>query len=85
MGLRSPLVHKAPSAMFRMTLDLELVNNTTNVDDRPMPNIETILLDVKRAQFFAQMDIKHAYIQVIIHTEDRHKHSFRGTDSPTLY
>ena len=50
-----------------------------------MPNMETILLDVQKAHFFAQMDMTNAYFQVSMHPEDRHKHNFRGADSHTLY
>ena len=79
------LVPKAPPAMYRMTVDLRPINNATVKDDRPMPNMETMLLDVQKAHFFAQMDMTHAYFQVSIHPEDRHKHTFRGADSHTMY
>ena len=38
------LVPKAPPAMFRMTVDLRPINNATVKDDRPMPNMDTMLL-----------------------------------------
>ena len=50
-----------------------------------MPNMKTMLLHVQKAHFFAQMDMTHAYFQVSMHPEDRHKHTFRGADSHTLY
>ena len=50
-----------------------------------MPNMSTMLLDVQKVHFFAQMDMTHAYFQVSIHPEDRHKHTFRGADSHALY
>ena len=65
------LVPKAPPAMYRMTVDLRPINNATVKDDRPMPNMYTMLLDGQKAHFFAQMDTTHAYFQVSIHPEDR--------------
>ena len=50
-----------------------------------MPNMETMLQDVQKAHFFAQMDMTHASFQVSIHPENRHKHTFRGAESHTLY
>ena len=70
--------------MYRMTVDLRPINNATIKDDRPMPNMETMLLDVQKAHFFAQMDMTHAHFQVSIHPEDRHKQTFRGADPHTV-
>ena len=64
--------------MFRMTVDLRPINNATIKEDRPMPNMDTMLFDVLKTNFLAQMDMKHAYFQVSIHPEDRHKHLQRS-------
>ena len=75
------LVPKVLPAMFRMIEDLLPINNITIKDDRSMPNMDTTLLDVQKAHFFAQMDMTHAYFQVSIHPEDRHpsaSRSYRG-------
>ena len=72
------LVPKAPLAMYRMTVDLRPINNATVKEDRPMPNMETMLLDVQKAHLFAQMEMTHAHFQVSIHTEEKHKHTFIG-------
>lgn len=84
-AVTSLLVPKAPQAMFRMTVDLSSINNSTVKDDRPTTNMKIMLLDEQKARFFASMDMSHAYFQVAIHPDDRHSHTFRSADSHTQY
>lgn len=60
--------------MLRMTVGLRLINKATVTDDMPMNNMETMLLDVQKAHFFASIDMAHAYVQVAIHPDDRQSH-----------
>ena len=79
------LVPKPPPAMWRMTIDLRPINHSTVKDTRPMPNMETMLLDVANDSFFGEADLVHAFFQVAIHEDDRHLHTFRGADAHSLY
>lgn len=79
------LVPKPPPDRYRMTIDLRPINLQTQKDTRPMPNMETMLLDVAGDHFFTNADLKHAYYQVAVEPTDRHLHTFRGADSHSLY
>ena len=68
--------------MYRMTVDLRPINNATAKDDRPLPYMETMLLEVQKAHFCAQIDMRHTYSQVSIHHKG--KHTCRGADSHTV-
>lgn len=55
--------------MFHMAVELRPINNAIIKYDRPMPNMGTVNLDLEKAQLVAQLEMAHAYFQVIIHPE----------------
>ena len=79
------LVPKPPPALWRMTIDLRPINHATVKDERPMPNMDTMLLDVAGSLYFGEADLVHAFFQVLLDLRDRHYHTFRGADSHSLH
>ena len=71
--------------MYRMTVDLRPINHATVKDERPMPNMDTMLLDVAGSIFFGEADLVHAFFQVLLDARDRHLHTFRGADAHSLH
>lgn len=68
-----------------MTIILMPINHAAEKDARPMPAMETILLNVAYKSFFDEADLLHASCQVAIHEEDSRLHTFRGAYSHSLH
>lgn len=61
---------------WRIVIDYRKLNEITENDKFPMPNIESILEKIGRAQYFTTLDLAKGFHQVLIKKEDRRKTAF---------
>ncbi len=64
------LVNK-PSGEKRICLDYRKVNKQLMADIHPLPNLEELVERVAGNQFYATLDLKAAYYQVMLDEESR--------------
>ncbi|XP_055390591.1 uncharacterized protein LOC129619374 [Condylostylus longicornis] len=61
---------------WRIVIDYRKLNEVTVDDKFPIPNIETILDKLDRAQYFTTLDIAKGFHQILVREEDRKKTAF---------
>lgn len=61
---------------FRLVIDYRKLNEVTIDDKYPLPNIDSILDKLGRAQYFSTIDLAKGYHQILINKEDRKKTAF---------
>lgn len=61
---------------FRIVIDYRKLNEVTVDDKFPLPNIDSILDKLGRAQYFSTIDLAKGYHQILIKEEDRKKTAF---------
>lgn len=61
---------------FRIVIDYRKLNEVTIDDKFPLPNIDSILDKLGRAQYFSTIDLAKGYHQILINNEDREKTAF---------
>ncbi len=64
------LVNK-PSGEKRMCLDYRKVNKQLTTDIHPLPNLEELVENMAGNQYYATLDMKEAYYQVLLDEESR--------------
>ncbi len=68
----SPIVLVSkPSGEKRMCLDYRKVNKQLNTDIHPLPNLEELVENMAGNQYYATLDMKDAYYQVLLDEESR--------------
>ena len=78
----SPLivVHKkmdnSGEKKYRIVIDYRKLNEVTLDDKFPIPNINSILDKLGRAQYFTTLDLAKGYHQILIREQDREKTAF---------
>ncbi len=71
-GWLSPIVLAIkPSGENRMYLDYRKVNKQLVKDINPLPNLEEVVEHVAGNQYYATLDLKYAYSQVMLDEESR--------------
>lgn len=78
------LVHKAPPAYFRVTIDLFPSNFATKREEWPT-NMENMLTQAAGSSSYGKADLVRGYCQTALDEEDAHIHTFGGADSNSLY
>lgn len=61
---------------YRIVIDYRKLNDVTVDDKFPLPNIDSILDKLGKAQYFSTIDLAKGYHQILIKKEDRHKTAF---------
>lgn len=61
---------------YRLVIDYRKLNEVTIDDKYPLPNIDSILDKLGRAQYFTTLDLAKGYHQILVKTEDREKTAF---------
>lgn len=61
---------------WRIVIDYRKLNENTIADKFPIPNIDTILDKVGRAQYFTTIDLAKGFHQILVREEDRKKTAF---------
>lgn len=61
---------------FRIVIDYRKLNEVTVDDKFPLPNIDSILDKLGRAQYFSTLDLAKGYHQILIKEQDREKTAF---------
>lgn len=61
---------------YRIVVDYRKLNEFTTDDKFPLPNIDSILDKLGKAQYFTTIDLAKGYHQILIKKEDRHKTAF---------
>ncbi|XP_037906165.1 uncharacterized protein DDB_G0289975-like [Hermetia illucens] len=61
---------------FRIVIDYRKLNEVTVDDKFPLPNIDSILDKLGRAQYFFTLDLAKGYHQILIKEQDREKTAF---------
>lgn len=61
---------------FRIVIDYRKLNEVTIDDKFPLPNIDSILDKLGRAQYFTTLDLAKGYHQILVKKEDREKTAF---------
>lgn len=61
---------------FRLVIDYRKLNDVTIDDKYPLPNIDSILDKLGRAQYFTTLDLAKGYHQILVKKEDRGKTAF---------
>lgn len=74
-----------PLTYFRVAIDFRLPNFAAKKDERPVPNMEAILLEAAGSRLFGEADLVHEYFQIPINPDATHIHLFRGEDALSLY
>lgn len=61
---------------YRIVIDYRKLNEVTIDDKYPLPNIDSILDKLGRAQYFTTLDLAKGYHQILVKEEDREKTAF---------
>lgn len=61
---------------WRIVIDYRNLNDNTIADKYPIPNIESILDKLGRAQYFSTIDLAKGFHQIAVKPEHRHKTAF---------
>ena len=61
---------------LRMCIDFRKVNSVTEKDSYPLPNIDSLFVELHKAKCFASLDLLMGYHQISIHESDRPKTAF---------
>lgn len=61
---------------WRIVIDYRKLNDVTISDKFPIPNIESILDKLGRAQYFTSLDLAKGFHQILVKNEDRKKTAF---------
>lgn len=61
---------------YRLVIDYRKLNEITVDDKYPLPNIDSILDKLGRAQYFTTLDLAKGYHQILVKEEDREKTAF---------
>lgn len=61
---------------YRIVVDYRKLNEVTIDDKFPLPNIDSILDKLGRAQYFTTLDLAKGYHQILIREQDREKTAF---------
>lgn len=61
---------------YRLVIDYRKLNEVTVDDKYPLPNIDSILDKLGRAQYFTTLDLAKGYHQIVVKEEDREKTAF---------
>lgn len=61
---------------YRIVVDYRKLNDVTIDDKYPLPNIDSILDKLGRAQYFTTIDLAKGYHQILIREQDREKTAF---------
>lgn len=61
---------------YRIVVDYRKLNEVTIDDKFPLPNIDSILDKLGRAQYFTTIDLAKGYHQILIEEQDREKTAF---------
>ncbi|GBP03435.1 Retrovirus-related Pol polyprotein from transposon 297 [Eumeta japonica] len=61
---------------YRLVVDYRKLNEITIDDKFPLPNIDSILDKLGRAQYFTTLDLAKGYHQILIREKDREKTAF---------
>ena len=64
-GWRTPLnIIMKPDKTIRITLDYKKLNNVTEKDAYPLPNISHLYLRLRNAKVFSEIDLASGYYQI---------------------
>ena len=80
------IVPKSGPEQFRLTVDLRPVNAQTDVIVWPMPNMDTVLSNVRKSTCFASLDFCHGFWQLPLASQSQECQSFicpDGVFTPT--
>ncbi|XP_055374910.1 uncharacterized protein MAL13P1.304-like [Condylostylus longicornis] len=61
---------------WRIVIDYRKLNEVTVDDKFPIPNIETILDQLRRTQYFTTLDLAKGFHQILVREEDKKKTAF---------
>lgn len=61
---------------YRLVVDYRKLNEITIDDKFPLPNIDSILDKLGRAQYFTTLDLAKGYHQILVREQDREKTAF---------
>lgn len=61
---------------YRVVVDFRLLNDVTEGDAFPLPNINELLDSLGKSQYFTTIDLEQSYHQVKVKKEDREKTAF---------
>ena len=71
-----PLVLKKPDGTLRPAIDYRALNLATEKDTYPLPNIESNLASLGRADFFTTLDLLQGFLQIELDRASRPKTAF---------
>ncbi|CAF1388467.1 unnamed protein product [Didymodactylos carnosus] len=60
----------------RFVVDYRKLNNITDKDCYPMPDIEDTIRKLARHKYYTKLDLKSGYFQIPLQEEDKHKSAF---------
>ena len=70
---------------FRLVVDYRKLNEITEIDTYPLPNISEVLMKLDKAKYYSNIDLKMAYHQVPIEKESIPMTAFRTADAHYAY
>ena len=77
-----PHLEKKPNGDYRFCVDWKGLNNQTESNGWPLPNIRNIIsrLGDRKANYFAVIDLTQGYWQIPIHPSSQHLTAFRTAE-----
>ena len=67
----SPIVPVLKDNTMRICVDFKKLNSVINIEKYPLPKFEDILSVIGHNTFFCKLDLKQAYLQLIVSAEDQ--------------
>ena len=70
---------RTPNHKARMVVDYSrTINKFTILDAYPLPNIGTLVQSMAKYKIFSSLDLRSAYHQVVLHSDDRQYTAFEA-------
>ena len=72
----SPVLARKKDGRWRMCINFKPLNKITVKQQFPMPTIDELLDRVHGSAVYSTFDLTDAFLQILIHPDDRHKAAF---------
>ena len=74
----APLIQKKSDGKYRFCIDFRDLNLRSKTDAYPLPNMDSILDKLRRAEYISKVDLKNAYFQIPLDEESKKIYRLRS-------